>query len=68
MTGETCLRAGKTRYATTGDAHKAIASLKRKRVHALKVPLHVYRCSHCGDFHTTKRDAADLRRIVGVGA
>lgn len=63
----TCTRSGKTVYPSMGEAHKAVAALKHKRVHALgKVRLHIYRCSHCGGFHTTKRDRAELRRIVGM--
>ena len=63
----TCERSGKTIYPTQGDAHKAVAALKHQRQHALgRIRLHIYRCSHCGDFHTTKRDRAELRRIVAM--
>lgn len=62
---DTCPRSGKTVYPTTSDAHKAIAALKHKRVTPLgRVRLHIYRCTHCGGFHTTKRDLAELRRLV----
>lgn len=59
-----CERSGKTVYPTERDAHKAIAALKGKRRHGFTGHLHTYRCSHCGGFHTTKRDRAELRRLV----
>lgn len=57
----TCAPSGKTIYPTMGDAHRAVAALRNK--HA-RLRLHVYRCSNCGGFHTTKRDRAELMRLV----
>lgn len=56
-----CGQSGKTIFHTMGEAHKAVAALRNK--HA-RLRLHVYRCSNCGGFHTTKRDRAELMRLV----
>lgn len=58
-----CSAAGKTAYASHGEAAKAIESLAR-RGQCRRVRLHVYRCPDCGKFHLTKRDRGEWRRIV----